>query len=406
MNILLVNKYLYPRGGSETVFFNQAALMEQKGHAVSVMAMEHPRNLVPRWPAAFVSRVATEGRPSPAQALRAAGRMLYSFQARRRLEALLRRFRPNAAHLHNIHHQISPSILHTLRLRGVPAVMSLHDLKLACPVYTCLSRGRVCERCRGGRFYWCVLRKCSQGSAAKSVLAALEMTLHRFVFRFEKKVDIFLAPSLFLKKKLEEMGVRAPIVHLPHFLDAEAFTPEFRGPDRPAYIFFGRLDRVKGLATLARAASGLPWTCTIVGDGELRPELEKASRAAEPGRLRIRPHLGREALQEEVRRSTFAVLPSEWYENAPLMVLEAFALGKPVVGARIGGVPELVRDGETGLLFEPGDPDDLREKIKALASDPRRAEDMGRRARRFVAESLNPEGHYHRLMDIYRSLGS
>ncbi|OGD27400.1 MAG: hypothetical protein A2Y56_03420 [Candidatus Aminicenantes bacterium RBG_13_63_10] len=404
MKILLVNKYLYPRGGSETVFFDQAELLERRGHVLSVMAMEPPLNIVPRWPAAFVSRVVTEGRPSPAGAARAAGRMLYSFQARRSLAGLLRSARPDIAHLHNIHHQISPSILHTLRRRGVPAVMSLHDLKLACPVYTCLSRGRVCERCRGGRFYRCVLQKCSRGSLAKSALAALEMTLHRFVFRFERLVAAFLAPSLFLKEKLEDMGVRAPIVHLPHFLDAAEFRPEFGGPQKPAYIYFGRLDRVKGLATLAAAASGLPWTCTIVGEGELRPELEKAARAAEPGRLVLRPHLDRAALREEVRRSSFAVLPSEWYENAPLMVLESFALGKPVVGARIGGIPELVRDGETGLLFEPGDAEDLRRKISALASNPGRAEDMGRRARRLVVERLNPDGHYHRLMEIYRSL--
>jgi len=404
MKILLINKYLYRRGGSETAFFSQIALLEKKGHSVAVMAMEHPRNIAPPWPAAFVSHVTTEGRPSPAEAFRAAGRMLYSFQSRRRLEELLRSFRPDVAHLHNIHHQISPSILHSLRRRGVPVVMTLHDMKLACPVYTCISRGGICERCREGRFHHCILRKCSQGSLAKSALVALEMALHRFIFRFERRVGMFVAPSLFLKAKLEEMGVRAPVVHVPHFLDPDGFTPAAAGPERPAYIYFGRLDRVKGLTTLAAAAAGLPWTCTIVGDGELRSELEQAARAAEPGRLSLRPHLERTALHEEVRRSTFAVLPSEWHENAPLMVLEAFALGKPVVGARIGGIPEIVSDGETGLLFEPGNTADLRAKISALAADPRRAEDMGRRARRFVEERLNPEIHYHRLMGIYRSL--
>ncbi|MBN2199831.1 MAG: glycosyltransferase [Candidatus Aminicenantes bacterium] len=404
MNILFINKYLYPRGGSETVVFNEIALLEKRGHSVAVMAMEHPRNISPRWPAAFVSPVTTEGRPCPAEALRAAGRMLYSFESRSRLEELLKRFRPDVAHLHNIHHQISPSILHTLRRRGVPTVMSLHDMKLVCPVYTCVSRGGICERCRGGRFYQCVLRRCSRGSLAKSALAAAEMALHRFVFHFEKKIDVFLSPSLFLKKKLEDMGLRIPVIPLPHFLPAEEFRPEFRGPDPPACVYFGRLERIKGLATLAAAASALPLKCKIIGDGAFRPELEKAARRAEPGRLELRPRLDREELQEEIRRSTFAVLPSEWYENAPLMVLEAFALGKPVVGARIGGIPELVRDGETGFLFTPGDADDLRRTMSMLASDPGRAEDMGRRARRFVLEKLNPDGHYLRLMEIYGNL--
>ena len=272
MKVVLINKYLYRRGGAETALFNQAELLESRGHSVSVLAMEHPRNIAPRWPAAFVSPVVTEGRPSPAEAARSAGRMLYSFQARRRLDDLLRRVKPDVAHLHNIHHQISPSILHTLRRRRIPAVMSLHDLKLACPVYTCLSGGKVCDRCRGGRFYWCVLKRCNRGSLARSALSALEMALHRFVFRFEKLIDFFLVPSLFLMEQLQAMGFKARFFHLPHFLDISGFVPEFKGPERPAYIYFGRLDPEKGLATLARAASGLPWTCTLIGDGELRPE--------------------------------------------------------------------------------------------------------------------------------------
>jgi glycosyltransferase involved in cell wall biosynthesis len=230
------------------------------------------------------------------------------------------------------------------------------------------------------------------------------MALHRFVFRFERLVDIFIAPSLFLKEKLSAMGLKVRIVHLPHFIDVSGVTPELKGPKKPAYVYFGRLDPEKGLATLALAASGLPWTCTIIGDGELRPALERAAREAGPGRLALRPHLDQSGLREEVRRSSFAVLPSEWHENAPFMVLEAFALGKPVVGARIGGIPELVRDGETGLLFEPGDAEDLRRKISAMASDPGLTEAMGRRARSFVEERLNPAGHYHRLMEVYESL--
>jgi glycosyltransferase involved in cell wall biosynthesis len=405
MKVLLVNKFLFPKGGSETALFNQIDLLRAHGHSIVTLAMDHPRNIAPPWPAAFVSRVEMDRPGSTAAALKAAGRLLYSFEARRRLDEIIRREKPDLAHLHNIHHQISPSILPLLKRRGLPVVMTLHDLKLACPVYTCVSRGRICERCRGGRFQWCLLRRCSKGSAVKSALAAAEMTLHRHILRLERHVDLFLAPSLFLKGKLEDMGVRVRLEHLPHFIDASKIEPEAQPPRKPSFLFFGRLDRVKGLATLIRAAAELPWTCTIVGDGEMRPELERAARSAPNGRIVLRPHLGREDLTAAIRGASFTVLPSEWYENFPLSVVESFALGKPVVGARIGGIPELVRDGETGRLFEPGDAAGLRRTLAEMAADPARTAAMGRRARRFVEERLNPGDHYHRLMAIYERLG-
>jgi glycosyltransferase involved in cell wall biosynthesis len=404
MKILLVNKFLYRKGGSETVLFDQAGLLLGHGHAVCSLAMEHPRNIPPPWPAAFVSRVELDGPVPPGQALRAAGRVLYSLEARRRLDELIRREKPDLAHLHNIHHQISPSILPVLRRHGLPVVMTLHDLKLACPVYTCLSRGRVCVRCRGGRFHHCILQKCSKDSLGKSVLAAAERTLHRRILRGERRIDLFLSPSRFLAAKLRQMGVPGRFEHLPHFVDTASIRPELEPPATPSMVYFGRLDRIKGLRTLLRAAAGLPWPLTIIGDGEMRPELERAAHAAPAGRIILRPHLEAEELRAAVRSASFAVLPSEWYENFPLSVVESFALGKPVVGARIGGIPELVRDGETGQLFAPGDAASLRSALTGLASDPVRTAGLGRRARRFVEEHLNPEDHYLKLMAIYERL--
>jgi glycosyltransferase involved in cell wall biosynthesis len=405
MKILLINKFLFPKGGSETVLFAEAGLLRSRGHSIVSLAMDHPQTTRPPWPAAFVSRVELEGPASPAAALKAAGRMLWSLESRRRLNEIIDREKPDLAHLHNIHHQISPSILPLLRRRGLPVVMTLHDLKLACPVYTCLSRGRICQRCRGGRYHWCLLRRCSKGSALKSLLAATEMTLHRRILRVERYVDLFISPSRFLADKLREMGVRIPLVHIPHFVDAASFRPEAGPPAEPSFIYFGRLDPVKGLRTLLRAASGLPWPCVIAGNGEMRSEIERAAAAAPPGRIVLRPHLGKDDLAEAVRRASFAVLPSEWYENFPMSIGEAFALGKPVVGTRIGGIPELVRDGETGLLVEPGDAAGLRRALTTLASDPARTAEMGRRARRFVEERLNPGDHYHRLMAAYERAG-
>lgn len=404
MKILLINKYLFPKGGSETVLFAEADLLRGHGHSVASLAMDHPLNARPPWPAVFVSRVEMDGPTSPAAALKAAGRMIWSLESRRRLDGIIDREKPDLAHLHNIHHQISPSILPLLKRRGLPVVMTLHDLKWTCPVYTCLSRGQICERCRGGRFFWCVLRRCSKGSALKSLLAAAEMTLHRTVLRLERHVDLFITPSRFLADTLRRMGLRVPRAIIPHFVDPADFRPA-GPPASPSFIYFGRLDPVKGLRTLLRAAAGLPWPLVMAGEGPMRPEIERAAAAAPPGRLTLLPHLGRAALAEAVGRASCAVLPSEWYENFPMSVLEAFALGRPVIGTRIGGIPELVREGETGLLVEPGDAGGLRRAMTALASDPIRAAVLGRQARRFVEERLNPEDHYHRLMAAYARAG-
>jgi len=400
MKILLINKFLFPKGGSETVLFDTAALLAARGHRLSFMAMEHPRNVVPAWPTVLVSQVLLEGKPSPAEAFKAAGRVLFSFEARRRLEKFIRDEKPDLAHLHNIHHQISPSILPVLKDHGIPVVMTLHDLKMACPVYTCVSHGRICESCRGRRFYFCLAKSCNQNSYAKSALSALEMFIHHVLLRIYRHVDYFIAPSEFLKLKLEDMGFRAPMVCLPHFLDTADFTPSFEA-EEPSFIYFGRLARVKGIQTLIKAARGLPLKGKIVGDGELKEDVMRAVQAPGYSGLILKPHLSRGELIAEVRTSSCAVLPSEWYENCPLSVIEAFALGKPVIGARIGGIPELVRDGETGLLFEPGNARDLGEKLMTLAGNPGLAAEMGKRARRGVEERLNPDVYYSKLMEIY-----
>jgi glycosyltransferase involved in cell wall biosynthesis len=226
------------------------------------------------------------------------------------------------------------------------------------------------------------------------------MFVHHVLLRIYRHVDVFIVPSGFLKLKLKDMGFHAPMVRLPHFLDPADFTPSFEAGE-PSFIYFGRLARVKGIQTLLRAARGLPLKGKIIGDGELKEDVRRAVQAPGYSGFILKPHLSRGELIEEVKKSAFAVLPSEWYENCPRSVIEAFALGKPVIGARIGGIPELVRDGETGLLFEPGNVRDLREKLMILAENPGLAADMGKKARRLVEAQLNPDVYYSKLMEIY-----
>lgn len=403
MNVLLVNKYFYPRGGSERSLFDTADLLHSRGHGVSFFSMRHPANRETPLDRFFVSEVDYDRPGSPFRKARAAARLLYSLEARKKLARLLEAVRPDLVHLHNIHHQISPSIIPLLKKRGLPVVMTLHDYKMVCPVYTLVRDGRPCEECAGGKFSRCLLHRCAKGSRVKSGLAAAEMILHQRILRLYRGVDVFLSPSRFLKDKMEEMGFAGRIVHLPHFLPVEG--GEAGGaPAGAGALYFGRLSPEKGLATLIEAAEKcrIPWK--IAGDGPMKAALETAIRERSLTNVSLLGYKPAEALIPEIRSSMFIVCPSVWYENQPYSVLEAFGQGKPVLGSRIGGIPELVRDGETGLTFEPGNARDLAAKAALLAQSPERLREMGGKARRLVETEFAPEDHYRRLIGVYASV--
>ena len=267
--------------------------------------------------------------------------------------------------------------------------MTLHDYKVVCPAYTLFSGGRPCERCRGGKFSRAAFRRCAKGSLGKSALLAAEAYLHGPVLRSYEKVDLFLSPSRFLLDKIREMGFARPAALVPNVFFPGRFPPAGPALGR-RIVFAGRLAREKGIATFLRAVRDIPSDVRIIGTGA--DEGEFRAIAAEAGSASIR-FLGRlpfPKLLDEIRDSLFVVCPSEWYENLPYAVLEAFAMGKPVVAARIGGLPELVRDGETGLLFEPGDAGGMKRRMTALLDDPAGAALIGKDARRFVEREFAP----------------
>jgi len=401
MKVLLVNKYFYPRGGSEAVFFETAALLRERGHAVSFLSMDHPRNAGTSDPAEFVSLVDLDRPGRLLGQAKIAGRMLYSLEARKKLSRLLDREKPDLVHAHNIHHQISPSIFPLLNKRGIPIVMTLHDYKMVCPVYTLFTRGGICERCRGGHYYHCLLRRCTKESFVKSGLNTLEMYAHHRLWHSYRRVSVFISPSRFLKRKVEELGYRGPIVHLPNPVRTDGAAPAFRGREK-TIVYSGRLAPEKGLSTLFEALAGTDVRCRVVGDGPLREALGREVRARGLTRVEFLGHLSPEGVRTELRNSVFAVVPSGWYENHPRAVTEAFALGKPVIASRIGGLPELVQEGETGLLFDPGNAADLKSKILSLLPDSARISRMGENARRWVERELHPDRYYAGLMAVYK----
>lgn len=410
MNVLMANSYHYPRAGAEQVFLSEMALLRDRGHMVVPFSMQHPANLSSAYSEYFVSNVDFRGygsaRPSIRSGIQVASRVLYSLETRSKLTALLRDYNPHVAHLHNIQHHLSPSLIDVLSKRGIPLVWTMHDYELICPNTHLVSRGHVCEMCKGRRYYMAVCKRCKKDSLLPSILATCVAYFQEVFLRIRERIDLFIAPSRFLRDKMIEFGLPGDkIVHISNFVDASHFDPDYG--DDGYFVCASRLDPEKGIETLVRAAIKSPKVqLRVLGEGTLRGNLEAMVEQCGVDNIRFLGFRTGEELTRLIAGSLAVVLPSEWYENNPIAVLEAFSLGKPVVGSRIGGIPELIDDGVDGLLFSAGDTEDLRNRMEYLLANPAVRRSMGRNARQKVETSYGPQLHYQRLMEAYSQVGA
>jgi glycosyltransferase involved in cell wall biosynthesis len=378
--------------------------------------MYHPENLPCETSDYFVPYVDYNQSINFINQLWLSRRVLYYFKAKQLISKLLDKYQVDIVHLHNIHHQISPSILHVLKKRKIPIIMTLHDYKMVCASYNMLIEERPCEICVRGRHYKAIMHRCLKDSYLKSALATLEMYLHHKILDIYNNVDIFISPSVFLRNKLIEMGFKKEIVYLMNFIDIQRFE-EFvkeelehrRAEEGNSFVYFGRLTQGKGLKTLLEAANLLRQKSKdkkikvkIIGDGPVKEELQKFARETSIDNVKFLGYLSGKELYQEVKNSIAVLLASEWYENNPMCIIEAFALGKPVIGSRIAGIPEMVKDYETGLTFEPKSASDLCSKMEFMINNSDKTTDMGINARAFVKREMNPEKHYQKLMEIYK----
>jgi glycosyltransferase involved in cell wall biosynthesis len=401
MKVLMINKFYYLRGGAERSLFEIKKVLEARGHRVIPFSMQDERNEPTPFARYFVDNVEFNQDHSLREKVGIVPRVIYFRQARRRLEKLLRKERVDVAHLHNIAHQISPSILDSLKKFSIPVLQKLCDYKLICPTYLMLANGQVCERCRGGRYYHAALQRCNKGSLSASLLNVAEMYAHRVLGIYRRNVDLYIAPSRFLGRKLRENGINnVPILYLPNFIDTDAYTPQYGGENY--CVYFGRLSSEKGVMTLIRSMRGLKgFRLLIVGEGLERRALQDLARQEGLSNVQFVGYLQGEDLKDAVKNSLFVVVPSQCYDNCPNSILESFALGKPVIGAQIGGIPELITYGSDGLLFNPGDEQGLRDRIQRLACDREGTIKMGRNAREKVERKYSVEVYYQKLMTAY-----
>ncbi|MDD7199470.1 glycosyltransferase family 4 protein [Parafannyhessea umbonata] len=417
MRIILVNKFHYLKGGSETYYFGLAEGLKKLGHEVHFFAMQDEKNLPCDDADLFVSAKDYNGATSAAKKISEAKPLIYSKESLEKFEKLCKRVHPDIVHMNLVHRQITLSILDApyLKEHHVPVLFTSHDYILVCPNYLMLDgSGNVCDACLGGHFKECLKRKCVKESTAKSTLAMMEADWYKR-HKTYSKIDRIIAPSEFMRKKLLEGGFpEKQVVTMQNFvsedlLDRAHKTEDGTDRDKPYFLFFGRLSKEKGIKTLIDAFKlALPqlpegMRLVIAGDGPERAELEPAAGK----NVEFVGFKQGEELRKLVSGAAFACCPSEWRENMPYSIVEAFAAGTPVIGTNIGGIPELVEDSVTGMLCEPGDAESLAEALVHAANCFKEKEAysaLQERCRAYVLDHCGQSKYMGRLTKLYADL--
>ena len=399
MKVLLVNKFFFIKGGAETVYFQERDMLKQAGVQVIDFSMQHETNLNSAYADSFVSNVDYHKESNLLGGIKTAVNFIHNTQACKKMLALLQKERPDIVHFHNIYHQLTPALIKVARNFGCKTVLTAHDYKIVCPAYSMLRDGKVCDACITGTVFNAFRYRCQEGSASKSLLLSLEATW-QYIAQNYQALDVIVSPSVFLRGVLLRTLPNSRIDVIVNGVDDSQSIDEV--VDDGYILYFGRLSREKGVATLLSAHQKMrnPAPLKIVGHGPLHDELVAKYPEAE--------FLGYvqqgDALNTLIKHARVVILPSECYENCSMAVLEAMSFAKPVIGSRIGGIPEQIRDGIEGLLFEPGNAQELAKAMDALVDDPDKARVMGLRGRARLSEKYALSKHMDTLQALYKEL--
>lgn len=395
----MVNKFLYPNGGSETYMFKLGEYLETKGHQVEYFGMEHEGRCVGNRVNAYTTDMDFhEG--SKLSKLTYPLKTIYSKEARKKIRLVLDDFKPDVVHINNFNYQLTPSIILEVRKwekktkHKIKIIFTAHDYQLICPNHMMNNPAthENCEKCVGGNFFCCLKGKCIHGSTMKSAIGMMEAKFWKWKGVY-KKIDTMICCSEFMKSKMDTNPIfKDKTVALHNFID----KVEAKETEKKDYVlYFGRFSEEKGIDTLIKVCKELPDVNFIfAGAGPLEEELNNIPNIKNVG------FKSGEELEKLIREARFSIYPSEWYENCPFSVMESQMYGTPVLGANIGGIPELIKVGQTGELFESGNIEELKEKISSLYNNKQKTDEYSRNCKDIDFDDI--EQYYEKIIKYYK----
>lgn len=400
--ILLVHKFFHITGGAEVFFFEASRVLKEHDHGVSFLSTANDKNIKSSDFVYFV-RPPDFRKKGILNNLISLPKIVYSNESKKKMRELIQVFKPDVVHIFAMFTHLSPSILDACHEAGVPVVLSCNDYKHICPNYKLFHHGRVCEDCKGGKFYMAVKNRCCQNSLAFSTASCIESYVHQKLDILRKNVRTFLFAGEFMAKKTEEFWGKETF----HW---DKLTNPYNSSQYPLcreyedyILFFGRFVEEKGAEVLLRAMAKIPEVNLImIGEGPQSDYLHQLSNELSLGNVKFTGPKWGENLNLLLKKSRFVVIPSIWHENFPYVIFQAFAFGKAVIGTDRGGIPELVFHGERGLIYPALDVDALAENIKKLWDDPGMSVRMGEKAKEYIDSEFTDEKFYENLMRIYR----
>ncbi len=404
MKILIVNKFLYLNGGSETYILKIGEQLKASGHDVQFFGMEHDRMIMKNNLNVYTSNM--DFHTGKLDKLIYPFKIIYSYEARKKIRQVLESFKPDVVHLNNFNFQLTPSIIYEIRAfekkcnQPVKIIYTAHDSQLVCPNHLMQQylSGVKCRKCAEGNVWNCARFKCIHGSRVKSILGSLEGFLYR-ILRTYDKIDVIISPSMFLKEVLDSQPVLAKKTRvLCNFVEEKTISQVLRKTDyfsKDYIIYFGRYSEEKGIRNLIEICKELPEIPFVfAGSGPLEKELEGIPNIKNLG------FLTGEELYQQIANARFSLFTSECYENCPFTVMESQMCQTPIIAANIGGAPELIQNGKTGELYESGNKEELKEKIISLWKDSEKTREYAENCKTVKFDSVKE--YCDKLMMIYK----
>lgn len=395
----MVNKFLYSRGGCENYMLYLAEHLKSLGHEIEFFGMQDEKNTVGNSASLYTMNM--DFHTGGLIRFLYPFKIIYSFEAKKKILQVIDDFKPDIVHMNNINFQLTPSVIYGIKKRGIPIVQTVHDYQMICPNHLLYNfeKNEICEKCLKGSYFHCAKNKCIHGSRVKSIIGAMEARLYALLGTY-KKVDLYITPSYFLENKLLSAKKlyqgKTKTIH--NFIDKKKFTREAKKCGE--YIAFaGRLAKEKGIELLAETAKLLPeYTFLVAGEGPEKHLLENIAN------IKLAGFLSGDRLVDFISQARVFVVPSIWYENCPLSILEAQCLGVPVVTMNNGGMAELVQDGVTGLLVREPSPEEMAAKLREILENKAYDQTLRENCQNMRQELLNVEEYAEILIKEYEKL--